>query len=85
MDLTERMEDTHRQKNVEADKYRFRWLEWHLLGGVKMIRVYKTDTMATYEATKDSRKCMNDLNYGANAAYQIAILVSIVFKRRFSF
>jgi hypothetical protein len=44
--------------------------------------------LAAYEArdlAKDSRKCMDDLNYGANAADQVAILVSIVFECRFSF
>jgi hypothetical protein len=39
---------------------------------------------ATYEArclSKESRKSMDDLNYGAKAIDQIAILVSMVFER----
>jgi hypothetical protein len=43
---------------------------------------------ATYEArcvSKESRKPMDNLDYGANAVDHVAILVSIVFERQFSF
>ena len=50
MDLTNKVGDTHRKKNVDANKYRFRWLEWHLLGGVK-IRLGETHTISrAYDA-----------------------------------
>jgi hypothetical protein len=41
-----------------------------------------------YEASclaKDSRKCMDNFDYGAKVVYQVAILVSIIFERGFSF
>jgi hypothetical protein len=88
MGLTEKTGDTHQQKNVDTNKYRFRWLEWHLFGGVKILLDETKADARAYEAsylTKDSRKCMDDLDYGANAVDQVAMLVSIVIECRFSF
>jgi hypothetical protein len=44
--------------------------------------------MQSYEANclaQDSRKRMDDLDYRSKAVNQFAVLVSIVFERRFSF
>ena len=43
-------------------------------------RAYETSCLA-----KDSRECMGDFDYGAKVVYQVAIFVSIVFERGFSF
>jgi hypothetical protein len=55
------------------------------IGRRKIRSVVRSDKEnATYEArylSKESRKPMDDLNYGAKAIDQFAILVSMVFER----